>query len=135
MGDVLAKETVQRRVAAILAADVAGYSRLIGAAEVGTRTRFNEQLNDVIRPATTENRRRLVNAMGNGILVEFGSVVDAVQCAVNIRNGVAARQACEPDNNNLQFRMGIHLGDVIVEGDDIHGDGVNVAARLENQYE
>ena len=131
----MAEERVQRRLAAILAADVAGYSRLMGADEAGTRTRFNEQLDQIIRPAIDEHRGRLVKTMGDGFLVEFGSVVDAVQCAADIQSGVAVRQYDEPDSQKILFRVGIHLGDVIVESDDIHGDGVNIAARLEGLAE
>jgi TolB-like protein len=131
MGGIVAEERVQRRLAAILAADVVGYSRLMRADEAGTRTRFNEQLDENIRPAIEEHRGRLVKTMGDGFLVEFSSVVDAVQCAVNIQGSIAAGQSDEPDHNKILFRIGIHLGDVIVEDDDIHGDGVNIAARLE----
>lgn len=127
----MAEERVQRRLAAILAADVVGYSRLMGDDEAGTRRRYNELLNAAVNPAIDEHHGRLVKTMGDGFLVEFGSVVDAVQCATDIQNDVAAKQASESKNKNLLFRIGIHLGDVIVEGDDIHGDGVNIAARLE----
>jgi adenylate cyclase len=127
----MAEERVQRRLAAILAADVAGYSRLMGADEAGTRARFNDQLAAVVQPAIDEHRGRLVNTMGDGFLVEFGSVIDGVQCAVNIQNGVTQRQHSEPDETKMLFRIGIHLGDVIIEDDDIHGDGVNIASRLE----
>ena len=122
---------VQRRLAAILAADVAGYSRLMGEDEEGTRTRFNAHLNELIEPAIASRRGRIVNTTGDALLVEFASVVDAVQCAVEIQNGMAERNADEPDDQRIVFRIGVNLGDVIIEGDDIHGDGVNVAARLE----
>jgi adenylate cyclase len=127
----MAEERVERRLAAILAADVVGYSRLTGIDEAGTRARFNEQFGDFVQPGIDHHRGRLVKTMGDGFLVEFGSVVDAVQCATDIQNAVALREASEPDDRKMMLRMGIHLGDVIVEGDDIHGDGVNIAARLE----
>jgi adenylate cyclase len=127
----MAEERVQRRLAAILAADVVGYSRLTGTDEAGTRARFNNQFDEVVRPAIADHRGRLVKTMGDGFLLEFGSVIDAVQCATDIQKAVELRQSGEPDDRKMLFRMGIHLGDVIVEGDDIHGDGVNIAARLE----
>ena len=131
----MVEERVQRRLAAILAADAVGYSRLMGADEAGTRSRFNEQIDIHVQPAIDERRGRLFKTMGDGFLVEFGSVVDAVQCAVDIQNSVAAHQNSEPDDRKMLFRVGIHLGDVIVEGEDIHGDGVNIAARLEGLAE
>ncbi len=131
----MSENRVERRLAAILAADVVEYSRLMGADEAGTRDRFNEQLDGIIRPAIDEHRGRLVKTMGDGFLLEFGSVVDAVQCATDIQNGVAARQASEPNAKKMLFRIGIHLGDVIVEGDDIHGDGVNIGSRIEGLAE
>lgn len=127
----MAEERVQRRLAAILAADVVAYGRMIGADEAGTRSRFNDQFNDIVRPAIDEHRGRLVKTMGDGFLVEFGNVVDAVQCAADIQNDVAVRQSREPEDRRMLFRIGIHLGDVIVEGEDIHGDGINIASRLE----
>ena len=131
----MAEGRVDRRLAAILAADVAGYSRLMGADEAGTLARFNLLLDEVARPAIDAHRGRLVKTMGDGFLVEFGSVVDAVQCAADIQGGVTPGQATEPDDRRMLFRIGIHLGDVLVEGDDIHGDGVNIAARLEGLAE
>lgn len=131
----MAEETVQRRLAAILAADIVGYSRLIGVDEAGTRERVNQQLDDIIKPAIEEHRGRLVKTMGDGFLIEFGSVVDAVQCATHIQHEVGLREASEDDDWKMHLRIGIHLGDVIIEGDDIHGDGVNIAARLEGLAE
>ncbi len=122
---------VQRRLAAILAADVAGYSRLMGENEAGTRARFNAHLSELIEPAIAGRRGRIVKITGDALLVEFASVVDAIQCAVEIQKGMAERNAEEPDDQRIVFRIGVNLGDVIIEGDDIHGDGVNVAARLE----
>ena len=127
----MVEERVQRRLAAILVADVVGYSRLMGEDEAGTRARFNAALKELIEPVTKSHRGRIVKTMGDGLLAEFTSVVDAVQCAVEIQAGMAERNADEPSNRRLDFRVGINLGDVIIEGDDIHGDGVNVAARLE----
>ena len=127
----MAEERVQRRLAAILAADVVGYSHLMETDEAGTRTRFNAHLDEMIKPAITELRGRIVKTLGDGLLLEFASVVDAVQCAVEIQNGMMKRNADEPGDRRMDFRIGINLGDVIIEGDDIHGDGVNVAARLE----
>ncbi len=129
------EEGVQRRLAAILAADVVGYGQLIGADEAGARARVNAQLDEIVRPAIDEHRGRLVKTMGDGFLVEFGSVVDAVQCATDIQNGVSMEQQSEPDDRKMLLRIGVHLGDVIVEGEDIHGDGVNIAARLEGLAE
>lgn len=127
----MSEERVQRRLAAILAADVVGYSRLMGTDETGTRDRFNTHLNELIEPAIARYGGRVVKTMGDGLLVEFASVVDAVQCAVQIQKSMADRNADEPDDRRIEFRIGVNLGDVIIEGDDIHGDGVNVAARLE----
>ncbi len=131
----MAEQRVQRRLAAILAADVVGYSRLIGADETGTRAQFNEQWDKIVKPSLDEHRGRLVKTMGDGFLVEFGSVVDAVQCAADIQFGVTRSQGSEPSDKKMHFRIGIHLGDVIVEDDDIHGDGVNIASRIEGLAE
>jgi adenylate cyclase len=127
----MAEERVQRRLAAILAADVVGYSRLMREDEAGTRVRFNSHLHELIEPAIASRQGRTVKTTGDGLLVEFASVVDAVECAVTIQKGLADRNADEPADWRMDFRIGINLGDVIIEGDDIHGDGVNVAARLE----
>ncbi len=124
-------EEVTRKLTAILAADVAGYSRLMGEDEAGTRARFNAHLNELIEPAIASRRGRIVKTTGDALLVEFASVVDAVQCAVEIQKGMAERNIDEPDERRIVFRIGVNLGDVIIEGDDIHGDGVNVAARLQ----
>ena len=131
----MADERVQRRLAAILAADVVGYSRLMGSDEAGTRSRFNSHLSEIIEPMIAEHRGRLVKEMGDGLLVEFASVIDAVQCAVKIQGGMRERNADDDANQRFDFRIGVNQGDVIVEGDDIHGDGVNVAARLEGLAE
>jgi len=128
-------EQVQRRLAAILAADVVGYSRLIGEDEAGTRSRFNGILDEIVHPAIATHRGRLVKTMGDGMLIEFASVIDAVQCAADIQGRNEAAAAKSPKAERITLRIGIHLGDVIVEGEDIHGDGVNIAARLEGLAE
>jgi adenylate cyclase len=120
-----------RRLAAILAADVVGYSRLMAVDEAGTHARLKALRKDLIEPTIAEHHGRLAKLMGDGALVEFGSVVDAVECAAAIQNGVAERQSELPEDRRIAFRIGINIGDVIVEEDDIYGDGVNVAARLE----
>src|SRR6476646_3966850 len=120
-----------RRLAAMLAADVAGYSRLMGADEEGTHERLKAHLGELIEPKIAEHRGRVVKNTGDGFLAEFQSVVDAVRCAVEIQRGMAEREPEVPEEQRIRFRIGINLGDVIVEEDDIFGDGVNVAARLE----
>jgi class 3 adenylate cyclase len=127
----MATPRIDRRLAAILAADVAGYSRLMGEDEAGTLERLKAHRKELIEPLLVEHHGRIVKLMGDGALYEFGSVVDAVACGVAIQRGMAEREKGVPAGKNVRFRIGINLGDVIVEGDDIHGDGVNVAARLE----
>jgi adenylate cyclase len=124
-------ERVERRLAAILAADVAGYSRLTGADEEGTIARLRALRRELIDPAIAEHRGRIVKTTGDGFLIEFASVVDAVRCAVEVQRGMATGNTDVPTDTRVEFRIGIHLGDVVVEGDDLLGDGVNVAARLE----
>jgi adenylate cyclase len=124
--------TAARRLAAILAADVAGYSRLIGADESGTLQGLKAIRAELIDPTITAHNGRLVKTTGDGLLVEFGSVVDALQCATDVQAGMAERNATQPTNKRIDFRIGINMGDVVVEDGDIFGDGgVNVAARLE----
>ena len=120
-----------RRLAAILAADVAGYARLMGADEEGTHERLRAHLAELVHPNITEHRGRVVKNTGDGFLAEFASVVDAVRCAAEIQRGMAEREPEMSEERRIRFRIGINLGDVIVEDDDIFGDGVNVAARLE----
>jgi adenylate cyclase len=120
-----------RRLAAILAADVAGYSRLMGADEEGTHERLKVHLAELVYPKIEGHRGRIVKNTGDGLLAEFPSVVDAVRCAVEVQRGMADRNASIPPDERIEFRFGINLGDVIVEEGDIFGDGVNVAARLE----
>src|SRR6516225_9863944 len=120
-----------RRLTAILAADVAGYSRLMGADEEGTHQRLKAHLGQLVDPKIREHRGRTVKNTGDGMLVEFSSVIDAVRCAAEVQRGMADRNAKTPEDERIAFRIGINLGDVIVEASDIYGDGVNVAARLE----
>jgi adenylate cyclase len=127
----LATERVERRLAAILAADVAGYSRLMGADEEGTHERVKAHFRQLIDPKIKEHRGRIVKNTGDGMLAEFSSVVDAVRCAAETQRAMIDRNADIPEDKRISFRMGINLGDVIVEPEDIFGDGVNIAARLE----
>ena len=123
--------TTSRRLAAILAADVAGYSRLMGADEEGTLDRLKAHRRELVDPKITEHHGRIVKTTGDGMLAEFASVVDAVRCAAEMQRGDDRPRAEVPDDRRIRFRIGINLGDIIVDGDDIFGDGVNVAARLE----
>jgi adenylate cyclase len=120
-----------RRLCAILAADVAGYSRLMGSDEDGTLTALTAHRCELIDPAIAEHAGRIVKTTGDGLLVEFASVVDAVRCAVDVQRGMAARNHDVPQGQRLAFRIGLNLGDVIVQDGDLYGDGVNVAAHLE----
>jgi adenylate cyclase len=120
-----------RRLTAILAADVAGYSRLMGTDEEGTHERLKAHLREVVEPKIREHHGRIVKTTGDGVLAEFASVVDAVRCAGEIQRAMADRDLDLAEERRLRFRIGINLGDVIAEGEDIFGDGVNVAARLE----
>lgn len=123
---------MERRLAAIFAADVAGYSRLVGADEEGTLARLSAHRRELIEPKIAEHQGRIVKTTGDGVLAEFASPVKAVRCAIDVQHGMAARNAGVPHEQRIEFRIGINLGDVIVEDGDIYGDGVNVAARLEN---
>ena len=124
-----------RKLAAILAADVVGYSRLVGNDEAGTIARVKALRKECLEPLVAEYHGRVVKLMGDGALVEFASAVDAVECAVAIQKGVAEREAAEPEDRRIAFRIGINVGDIIVEEGDIFGDGVNIAARLEGLAE
>src|SRR5262245_60133588 len=115
--------TATRRLAAILAADVAGYSRLMGMDEEGTLARLNAHRRDLLDPKSGEHHGRIVKTTGDGLLVEFASVVDAVRCAVEFQRGMVDRNSDVSEDQRIIFRIGINLGDVIVEGDDIFGDG------------
>ena len=124
---------VERRLAAVLAADVAGYSRLMGTDELGTLEALKAHRREVVDPAIAEHHGRIVKTTGDGILVEFASVVHAVTCAIAVQERMAGRNSgCTP---KITFRIGINIGDIIIDGDDIFGDGVNVAARVENECE
>jgi adenylate cyclase len=124
-----------RRLAAIFAADVAGYSRLMGADEEGTHERLKTHFRELVDPKIAEHHGRIVKKTGDGFLAEFASVVDAVRCAVEVQRGMADRNGETPEDERITLRVGINLGDVIVEDDDIYGDGVNIAARLEGLAE
>src|ERR1700737_2611101 len=127
----MATTTATRRLAAILAADVVGYSRLMGADEEGTHERFKAHLRELVDPKIREHHGRIVKTTGDGVLAEFASVVDAVRCAGEIQRGMANRDLDLAEERRLRFRIGVNLGDVIADGGDIYGDGVNIAARLE----
>lgn len=124
-------ERDQRKLAAIVCADVVGYSRLMGRDESGTLAALKSHMRELIEPAIAAHHGRLVKTTGDGLLVEFASVVDAVRCSVEIQRGMSARNAGAAPERRMDFRFGINVGDVIIEGDDIFGDGVNIAARLE----
>src|SRR3984893_8539762 len=120
-----------RRLAAILAADVAGYSRLMGADEEGTLERLKALRRELVDPKIAKHKGRIVKTTGDGLLVEFASVVDAVRCAVEVQQAMPERNTDAAADSRIELRIGINLGDVIVEGDDLYGDGVNIAARIE----
>jgi len=128
----MAEARVERRLAAILVADVAGYSRLMGADEVGTLAALKAHRREIVDPAIAAHKGRIVKTTGDGMLVEFASAVDAVTCAVAVQEKMADRTA---EGLRLQFRVAINIGDIIIDGDDIFGDGVNVAARVESECE
>jgi adenylate cyclase len=125
------EDHVERKLAAIFAGDVAGYSRLMGVDEEGTLHRLKAHRKELVDPKITEHRGHIVKTTGDGMLVEFVSVVDAVRCAVDIQRGMAERNVEEPADRRIEFRVGINVGDIITDDNDIYGDGVNVAARLE----
>jgi adenylate cyclase len=125
------EDRVDRRLAAIWAGDIAGYSRLMGVDEEGTLRQLKAHRKELVDPKITEHRGRIVKTTGDGMLVEHVSVVDAVRCAVEIQRGMVERNAGVPADKRIEFRLGINVGDIIIDGDDIFGDGVNVAARLE----
>jgi TolB-like protein/class 3 adenylate cyclase/Tfp pilus assembly protein PilF len=127
----LTTERVERRLAAVLAADVAGYSRLMGSDEEGTLARLKAVRKALVDPAIATHRGRIVKTTGDGMLVEFASAVDAVRSAVEVQRGMAEENSSVPQNQRIEFRIGIHVGDIIIDDNDIFGDGVNVAARLE----
>jgi len=125
----------ERRLAAILAADMVGYSRLMEADESGTIVRQKTHRTELIDPKIAEYNGRIVKTTGDGILVEFASIVDAVKCAVFIQRAMTKRETDVSDNHRIQYRIGINLGDIVIDGEDILGEGVNIAARLEGLAE
>src|SRR6201994_979916 len=127
--------TMQRRLAAVLAADVVGYSRLMGADEVGTLNALKAHRRELVNPAISEHHGRIVKTTGDGMLLEFASVVDAVGFAVKVQRAMQGRNAAIAEEKQIVFRIGINVGDIIIDGDDIFGDGVNIAARLETLCE
>src|SRR5271155_410102 len=129
--DTARRNRAERRLAAILAADVAGYSRLVGADEEGTLERLKALRRDLIEPTIAEHHGRIVKTTGDGLLVEFASIVDAMRCATAWQAAMGDRNTAEPGDSRIEFRIGVNLGDIIIDGDDIYGDGVNIAARLE----
>src|SRR6266536_296115 len=122
---------MERRLTAILAADVVGYSRLMSASESGTIAALDALRTDLVNPKISEHQGRIVKLTGDGMLVEFPSVVNAVACAAEVQRAMRDRNAAVPRVRRIEFRIGVSLGDVMVEGDDIYGDGVNIAVRLE----
>src|SRR5260370_14485322 len=122
---------ISRRLAAILAADVVGYSRLMGEDEVGTLEALKTLRRELVDPAIADHHGRIVKTTGDGLLAEFRSIVDAVTCAVAVQRRMVSRNSAVPEDRRLVFRIGINIGDILIDGDDIFGDGVNVAARLE----
>jgi adenylate cyclase len=124
-------ERVERRLAAVLAADVAGYSRLMGRDEERTLANLKSFRKTLFDPAIAAHRGRIVKTTGDGMLVEFASAVDAARCAVEVQRGMAGQNADVPQDLRIEFRIGIHVGDIIIDDNDIFGDGVNIAARLE----
>ena len=130
-GDFPPPEGPVRRIAAILAADISGYSRLMQLDEEGTYARVMRQRRELIEPSITEHQGKLINYAGDGFLAMFDSPVEAVRCAIVIHQGMVGRNASLPREQWILYRIGVHLGDVIVEPDGVFGDGVNIAARLE----
>jgi adenylate cyclase len=127
----LASEQVERRLVAVLAADVVGYSRLMGLDEEGTLARLKALRKALVDPTIAKHRGRIVKTTGDGMLVEFASAVDAARSAVEVQRGMADQNAPLPQDERIELRIGIHVGDIIIDDNDIFGDGVNIAARLE----
>jgi adenylate cyclase len=128
----MAGERVERRLSAIFASDIVGYSRLMEADEEGTLARMNAHRREFLEPAVAQNRGRIVKRTGDGVLIEFSSAVDAARCAIDVQRGMGERNAGVPPERRIELRIGIHVGDIMIEDDDIFGDGVNIAARLES---
>src|ERR1700743_306246 len=129
------QQRIERKLVSVVVVDVVGFSRLSELDEEGTHARLNALQRDLIKPKTSEHHGRIIKNTGDGVLLEFASAVDAVRCAVEIQRGMIDRNGDFPEDRRIVFRIGINLGDVIVEPGDIHGDGVNVAARLEGLAE
>ncbi len=127
----MAEQRAERRLAAILAADVAGYSRLMNVDEEGTLAALKSVFSSLLNPKIEKHRGRIAKTMGDGVLAEFASAVDAMRCAVDIQRGAAEHNAGVPDDRQIRFRIGVNVGDIIIDGDDIFGDGVNIAARIQ----
>ena len=127
----MATERVERRLTAILAADVVGYGRLMGADEEGTLAELKGHRIALVDPKIDEHRGRIVKSTGDGILAEFGSVVDALRCAVELQRGMSERNASVPEGRRIEFRIGVNVGDIMIDSGDIFGEGVNLAVRLE----
>src|SRR5258708_14415188 len=127
----MAPDQTKRKLAAILAADIAGYSRLMGADEEGTLARLKLLRRELIDPKNKQHHGRIVKTTGDRILIEFPSVVDAIRCAIEVQQGMVERNADAPQEKRIEFRVGVNLGDVMIEGRDLYGDGVNIAPRLE----
>src|SRR6185295_9824601 len=123
--------TKQRRLAAIVSADVASYSRLMGRDESGTLAALKALRREVVDPRIARHNGRIVKTTGDGLLLEFASVVDAVRCVIEVQTAMAERTSDVPEDRRIVFRTGINIGDIIVDGDDIFGDGINIAARLQ----
>src|SRR5437867_1914649 len=127
----MAEERAQRRLAAVLAADVVGYSRLMEQDESGTMAALKARRREVLEPLVARHRGRIFKVTGDGVLVEFASAVNAVECAVELQRGMVAANSGLPEDHQIVLRIGVNLGDVMVEGGDLYGEGVNVASRLE----
>ncbi len=127
----MAREGIERRLTTIMCADVVGYSRLMAGDEAGTFAQLKAHRRELIEPKTAEHHGRVVKLMGDGTLMEFASVVDAVNFAVDVQQAMVERNAGVPADLRIKYRVGINLGEIIVDGEDIYGDGVNIAARLE----
>src|SRR5215472_14568723 len=128
----MSEQAPRRRLAAILAADVVGYSRLMQADEAGTLATLKSRRTEIFQPRVSKHHGRIVKLMGDGALVEFASAVDAVECAVQLQQGMDSANADLSEDRRIRLRIGVNLGDVMVEGSDLYGDGVNIAARLES---
>ena len=128
----MADKSGERRLVAILSADIVGYGQLVGLDEEGTLTRVNAHRREFLEPTVADHRGRIVKRTGDGALIDFNSAVDAVRCAIQVQRGMAQRNATVSEEQRIQLRIGVHLGDILLEEGDIFGDGVNVAVRLES---